>query len=159
LRFALAFTLCLLATGLTPHAQAADDILVIDETVDPPVEILLTEEQILALDSHVIETKTEFTDGVPRFEGPLVIDVLTLAGLATHETAQMVAVNDYSVLIPISDFRDYDVILAHRMNGKSLSRRDKGPYWVMYPLDEYGELSDPLYNNRLIWQLVEIRLQ
>jgi hypothetical protein len=42
------------------------------------------------------------------------------------------------------------------MNGAPLSRREKGPYWLVYPYD-----SDPIFQSetvytRSIWQLVSI---
>ncbi|MDT8343441.1 MAG: hypothetical protein RQ752_03305 [Thermohalobaculum sp.] len=134
-------------------------ILIRDLSVSPPIETLVSAEQIAALETQTIVTRTEFTDGEPRFDGPLMTDVLKLAGNRGWTTARMIAANDYSIEIPVSDFISYGVIVAHSMNGKRLSRRDKGPYWLMYPLDRFAELRDPVYNNRLIWQLVTIELR
>lgn len=64
---------------------------------------------------------------------------------------------DYFVDIPASDFRRYNAILAMEADGTRLSRRDKGPLWLMYPLTDHPELQgDPVYITRLIWQLVRI---
>ena len=41
-------------------------------------------------------------------------------------------------------------------DGKKLSRRDKGPLWLMYPISDHDELKDALYIHRLIWQVVRI---
>ena len=41
-------------------------------------------------------------------------------------------------------------------NGKKLSRREKGPLWLMYPISDHAELTDPIYLRRLIWQVVRI---
>ena len=141
-------------------AQAGGkELTVVDTTASPPVEIVLSEAQLNALEQQTLVTKTDYTDGPTTFIGPLVIDVMALVGQGPWETARMIAANDYAVEIPVSDFKAYDVILAHTMNGKPLSRRDKGPYWIMYPLDSHVELQDPLYNNRLIWQLKMIELR
>ena len=43
-------------------------------------------------------------------------------------------------------------------DGEKLSRRDQGPIWLMYPLDDYSELRDSIYNTRLVWQLTKIEL-
>lgn len=116
--------------------------------------VALSSEAIAALPQHEIATATEFTDGRPVFRGPLARDVLKAPAGAT--VAVMRAVNDYTVEIPLSDFADYDVVLATHMNGAPLSRRDKGPIWVMYPLDSHAELASPVYVNRLIWQLASV---
>ena len=44
-------------------------------------------------------------------------------------------------------------------NGERLSRRDKGPIWLIYPLDDHEELKDPVYTIRLIWQLTAMELR
>lgn len=66
------------------------------------------------------------------------------------------AANDYYVEIPVSDFRDYDVILAMQADGVPLARREKGPLWLMYPISDHEELADPLYIHRLIWQVEKV---
>ena len=58
-----------------------------------------------------------------------------------------------------SGVTDYDVILAMWANGVRLSRRDKGPIWLMYPLDDHPELSEAKYSSRLVWQLVRMELK
>ena len=69
---------------------------------------------------------------------------------------RFVAANDYYVDIPTSDFADYDAILAMEADGEPLSRREKGPLWLMYPISDHAELRDPIYLRRLIWQVVRI---
>ena len=59
------------------------------------------------------------------------------------ETVRFTAANDYFVDIPTSDFRDYDAILAMEADGKKLSRREKGPLWLMYPISDHPELQRP----------------
>jgi hypothetical protein len=130
---------------------AADAVLSIDANGDVRG---LTMEDLRALPRTMITTTTEFTDGPTQFAGPLARDVLTPPDGAT--VAVMRAINDYSVEIPLDDFRRFDVVLAIEVNGKTMSRRDKGPIWVMYPLDDHPELQSPIYINRLIWQLSSV---
>lgn len=144
---------------LAPASVLAGDITIRDLRSSPPVEIVLDGDDIAALPDATIVTRTDFTDGETRFEGPLATAVFALAGVEGWDVARMIAANDYAVDIPAKDFTVYGVILAHSADGARLSRRDKGPYWVMYPLDDFDELSDPVYNNRLIWQLVAVELR
>ena len=83
-------------------------------------------------------------------------DVLAQVGLDELETVRFVAANDYFVDIPTEDFRDYDAILAMEANGEKLSRREKGPLWLMYPISDHAGARDPIYLRRLIWQVVRI---
>lgn len=107
-----------------------------------------------AMPQREIVTTTEFTDGAVAFSGPLARDVLDPPSGAA--VAVMTALNDYAVEVPLKDFMDFDVVLAIRMNGERMSRRDKGPIWLMYPLDDHAELRQPVYVNRLIWQLKSV---
>jgi hypothetical protein len=139
---------------------AADDLLVVSNATDPAqAEVRFTEADLLSLPQVTIRTRTEFTDGVVEFVGPLVRDAIAFIEIGAATTVHLVAANDYAIDIPLGDFTDYDVILALRTNGERLTIRDKGPIWLMYPLDDHAELQDPMYNNRLIWQLTVIELR
>jgi hypothetical protein len=116
----------------------------------------LSLDELAALPQVVLKTENEFTDGVVAYRGPLVRDVLAKLGLDRLEQVRFVAANDYYVDIPTEDFRTYDAILAMEADGKALSRREKGPLWLMYPISDYPELQDPTYLRRLIWQVVRI---
>ena len=71
----------------------------------------------------------------------------------------MTAANDYTVEIQAAEFETYDVIFALDIDGEILSMRDKGPIWLMYPISDFEELQKPIYNNRLIWQLVRVEIE
>jgi hypothetical protein len=139
---------------------AADELLVVRNATDPAqAEVRFSEADLLALPQVTIRTRTDYTDGVVEFVGPLARDVVALIETGTATTGHLVAANDYAIDIPLSDLADYDVILAMQANGERLTIRDKGPIWVMYPLDDHAELQDPMYNNRLIWQLTVMELR
>lgn len=141
-------------------AQADEVILVVSNAASPDTpEVRLTEEELLALPQVTVRTNTEFTDGVVAYAGPLARDVVELVGAEEATSAHLVALNDYAVDIPLDDFYEYDVIMALHADGERLSRRDKGPIWIMYPVDEHAELQDPLYNVRMIWQLARMELR
>jgi hypothetical protein len=154
----LAATALLAWTG--PPVQATDAPAMLTITAGEHVAALSAAD-VAALPQHEIRTANEFIDGVGVFTGPLarvaLADAMAAAPGATE--AVMVALNDYEVAIPLSDFLDYDVVLATAMNGKPLTRRDKGPIWVMYPIDDHNELRQSIYDNRLIWQLKTIVLR
>ncbi|HEY8610973.1 MAG TPA: molybdopterin-dependent oxidoreductase [Roseomonas sp.] len=111
-----------------------------------------------ALPSHSLSTATNWTSGVRRFEGPLVRDALAQAG-AQGERAMAVALNDYAIEIPMTDFEEYDVILALRMDGQALTVRNKGPIWLVYPRDEHPEIRNSMYDSRWIWQLRTLQVR
>lgn len=107
---------------------------------------------------HTLATHSEWTDGVQTFSGPMARAILDTAG-ATGTNLVAVALNDYQVNIPFSDVYDYPVILATTVEGKLLTRRDKGPIWIVYPRDDYPELANPETNTKWVWQLKELIVQ
>ena len=163
LRRLLTTIVCVIAwAGGTTGVVADDRILltVVNERINGGNgEITFTEAELEALEWRVIRTKTEFTDGENEFAGPRIAAILDLIGRAGATTVEMVAANDYAVEIAIEEILQYDAIAAMEMDGQRLSLRDKGPLWVMYPLDDFGELRDPAYNSRLIWQLTTMVLK
>lgn len=110
------------------------------------------------LPGHELTTSTSVTDGVNHFEGFLMRDLLDRLG-ANGETAIALALNDYIVEIPLQDFYDYDVILATHMDDQRLTRRDKGPLWIVYPRDDHAELQDIRYDYRWVWQLHRLEIE
>lgn len=110
------------------------------------------------LPRHALTTSTSVTDGRHRFEGFLMRDLLAWLG-ASGETAVATALNDYIVEIPLQDFHDYDVMVATHMDGQQLTRRDKGPLWIVYPRDAHSRLQDIRYDYRWVWQLRRLEIQ
>ena len=127
------------------------------ELVGPDGRTLdLSLDDLEALPQTTVATENEFSDGVVSYRGPLVRDVLALSGLEGLDEVRFTAANDYFVDIPTSDFTAYDAILAMEADGNRLSRREKGPLWLMYPISDHTELRDPIYMRRLIWQVIRI---
>jgi hypothetical protein len=134
------------------HPALADTVLTLEPYEGEPVELSL--EEIEALPQTAFVAQNEFVDAPTVFRGPLVRDVLALGGLHDAKLVRFTALNDYSVDIPASDFAAFDAIFAVEANGRRLSRRDKGPLWLVYPMDSHPELQQHEYTARLIWQVV-----
>ena len=146
----------LLVSPLTAKA-AAPALLIV--SADQSQTLDLSVDDLAAMPQVTVATKNEFSDGMVSYRGPLVRDVLEKAGIGRASSVRFTAVNDYFVDVPTDDFRNYDAILAIEANGERLSRRDKGPIWLMYPISSHPELQDPIYLRRLIWQVVRIEAQ
>lgn len=110
------------------------------------------------LPHHLLKTHTVVTDGVKTFDGFLMRDLLKWVG-ARGKTVTCIALNDYVIDIPASDFRKFDVLVATRMDGVRLEPSDKGPLWIVYPRDDHEELQDLRYDYRWVWQLYQLQVQ
>lgn len=102
-----------------------------------------------------IVTATPFMPGKTTFEGVLLRDLLKAAGVTSPKLV-MTALNDYSVEVPLSDAMNYDVIVAYKVDGKYMRVRDKGPFWLVYPLDQHAELQNEATSTKMIWQMKTI---
>ena len=105
-----------------------------------------------------LKTTTPWLDGAQVFKGVLARTLLERLG-AEGTTVVATALNDYTVSIPMDDFRNYDVLLATEMNGEEMRVSDKGPIWIVYPRDDHPELQERRISERWVWQLKALEVQ
>jgi hypothetical protein len=108
-----------------------------------------------ALPQGRFEGETPWTHGTTVFTGPLGAALLDAVG-ASGTTMQVNALNDYNADIPVSDFREHAVILATRHDGELMSIRNRGPIWVIYPMDKEPSLRVETTYTRSVWQVKSI---
>ena len=108
--------------------------------------------RLMALGVTHLRTGTIWTDGVHDFTGSRMKDIMDYLGL-TDGTIKAVALNDYTVEIPVSDAVADGPILAYAMDDAPMSVRDKGPLWIVYPFDAKPEYRSEVTYTRAIWQL------
>ncbi len=105
-----------------------------------------------ALEQRETVTETPWHEGVQTFTGPRLSTLLAAAGASGSEL-RIVAVNDYAATMPWQDTQDHEVILASRRNGETMSVRETGPLFVIYPFDEDPSLRDEVFFSRSVWQV------
>ncbi len=103
-----------------------------------------------------LDTSTPWTDGRTRFEGVRLRDLLP-GVLGPNGTIVVRAHNDYFAKLPVRDLTEHDILLAWRADDRPLTLRDKGPFWLVYPLDALGaDASRHLH--KMVWQVRSIEL-
>ncbi len=111
-----------------------------------------------ALGQSEFDTETIWTDGSHRFSGVSLKALLEHVG-ATGSEIKATAINDYTVKIPTSDAVANGPIIAYAMDGKPMSRREKGPLWVIYPYSSSSDYRSEVIYSRSIWQLDRISIE
>lgn len=153
--FSVSIALSLVLAGTLETARpasAAEGILTIGGGSPSVAEVDLDYEALARMPHHRVVTSTPWTEGASVFEGVLMRELMRVIGV-TGTTIKLVALNDYSITIPVSDIESYDVILAYERDGAPMPVRDKGPLWVIYPLDAHPELNAQETHAKMIWQV------
>jgi hypothetical protein len=104
-----------------------------------------------------LKTWTPWTVGEPAFEGVLAKTIMDEVG-AQGTSVRATALNDYEVTIPLADFSNYRVLLAMYQDGQELTKRERGPLWIVYPWTDHPELDDRPTRQKSIWQLVHLHV-
>lgn len=142
-------------------APAGEVILTVRGAIgngNSPEGALFDRPMLEALGTERLRTSSPWTDGVAEFEGVPARKVMAAVG-ARGSVAIASALNDYQAEIPLSDFEDYPVLFALRMNGQELTVRDRGPIWIVYPRDDHAELRNERINSRWVWQLTGLTVE
>jgi len=104
------------------------------------------------------QTTSPWYDGRTTFEGVPMQKLMDFVG-AEGSVVKVTALNDYTTEIPLSDFKEFNVILALKINGKYMRIRDKGPLFVVYPYDSIPELNNKIYYSRSAWQVSRMSIE
>lgn len=164
LRATLLALLCALmsgpALGDTLPAPQGEVILTVSGAIsNPNGEGVLTLDTALldSLPQHSFTTSTIWTEGTATYQGVLLRDLLAAAG-ASGGTVKLIALNDYEITMPAADALADGPLLAYLSDGKPMSRRDKGPVWLIYPFDDVAAYRTEQSYARSIWQLNRIEI-
>ena len=110
------------------------------------------------LPQRTFTTLTPWETKPVQFTGPLLRDVLA-AVKAQGTVIKAMALNDFQSTIPVEDAMKFDVVMAHKMNGKPISVKTKGPLFIVYPYDAKPELRSAVYYERSPWQLKSLTIE
>ena len=140
--------------GALPALPASSRVLL--QAGAPGQERAFTLAQIEALGLHRVTTSTYWPSDDGTYEGVLLRDLLSAAGLANATHINVVARDGFTQTIPREDWTRWPVMLATRKNGAALGVRDKGPLRIVYPRDMDPALHNEQYRLRWIWMVTRI---
>lgn len=119
-------------------------------TADGNLELDL--KMLQAMPVTTFKTNTIWLEKAVEFTGVNLKAVLDYAG-ASGALIHAIALNDYKVDIP-TETADADApMVAYHIDGETMSSREKGPLWVVYPYDQDVKYRTELTYSRSIWQL------
>ncbi|HEY3146198.1 MAG TPA: hypothetical protein VGJ75_07600 [Dongiaceae bacterium] len=149
---------CLLVTIMTSFGARADDAALTFTGKVPNGQVTLTRDEIAKLPQRELsEQPTSFPAAI-NFKGPLLSDVLKLAG-ATGGDVTLTAADDYKVDIRADEMAKYNPILAIEKDGVRMAPDDFGPFFVMWPFKEKPEIDNEAFQAKAIWTVVKIEVK
>lgn len=104
------------------------------------------------------QTSSPWYNGRTTFTGIPLQKLMDYVG-AKGSVVKVTALNDYTTIIPLSDFKKYNVILAVKINDKYIRVRDKGPLFIVYPYDSMPELNNQVFYARSAWQVSKMNIE
>ena len=114
--------------------------------------------ELRAMGEAEITTGTPWTDGVQRFTGVTLAQLLGDAP-PPGGTLRLIALNDYESQMPVDAVDPDAPIIAYWRDGNPMSIRDKGPFWVVFPFDSGTQFQSEQMFSRSVWQLVRIVIE
>jgi hypothetical protein len=121
-------------------------------------ELTITQEQLLQLPQRSIITELPWIEGKSTFTGVYIEDLLNIVDKELPSQILIIALNSYNVTIPKSDFIKYKPIIAIKKDNQFMSIRNKGPFWLIFPLSELPSIDNVDYHAKMIWQISRIEL-
>ena len=125
-----------------------------------PSGLAIDRAMIDAMPQHDYVTGTVWTVGVSRFSGVLLSEFLAAIGAdGQHSEGQQIeirALDGYVAVIPVSEIDEEAPLLATRIDGRPMHRRDRGPAWLVYPYDRDPVFRSDTVLQRSVWQIERI---
>ena len=96
--------------------------------------------------------------------GPLLTDVLALAGAASGDKVELAmrAVDGYAPTLSLADARRYRYIVAMQMDGTPLALGGLGPLWAVYEADRFPEIASKPIDQRFAtcpWAMYHVEVR
>lgn len=155
------YTLFVGAVWADPLSQPTGDVVL---TVSGQVGVtnqdgaaVFDMDMLKAMPAGTYQTSTIWTEGEKTFMG-VPLKALLEAVDADGKTVLASAINDYTVEIPVETVTESAPLIAYEMDGAAMSRRQKGPLWIVYPYDSDPAFRAEVIYSRSIWQLDRIEI-
>lgn len=114
-------------------------------------------ERLDTLPQNSFTTTTIWTEGEAEFSGPTLKSILAEVG-AEGKPVKAFALNEYNVELELGTIEADVPIIATRADGKPLSRRDKGPLWIVFPYDSSEKYKNEVIYMESVWHLYKLQV-
>ncbi|MGF1714036.1 oxidoreductase [Photobacterium chitinilyticum] len=150
----------LLSSVISLSALAYETTLTIEgqDTSGQHIAVTLTRAQLEQLPQTTLTTHLPWVKGQAEFKGVKLTTLLDSFKIKPSQIT-MSALNDYSASASWQHIEKYEPIIAIEKNNQYLKIRDYGPYWLVFSIDQYPELSQRKNLAKMVWQLETIKAE
>ncbi len=156
----VAFLILFSASALIPFnvAQATDALFTISgvNSKGEKIEIGLTRELATEIGLSKIHTKVLFQGEAKHSVIGVTIGTVLKKYDLVGNNLHITALDGYAIDAPRADYDTYPAMFALEIDGKPLSVRERGPSWIIYPVSDFVELDNPVFEARSVWQLASV---
>ncbi len=132
----------------------------------PLMTLVLPDGQVRVLDEAALDglpqteftTTTPWTQGTHHYRGPTLAAVLAAQGIRDARKIAVSALNGYQQVVDLALFDGVPLTLVRQQDGKLLTRRNKGPLWLLISFTTYPELDVADIHNCMVWQITRIEI-
>lgn len=135
-------------------AQASSPLL---QLVLADKVISLDEAALAALPQTEFKTATPWTTGTHSYRGPTLASVLSSQGIQAS-LLEVSALNGYQQQLDLALFEQVPLTLVRYEDDKPLTRRNKGPLWLLMPFSAHPDLDVPVIHSCMVWQVIRIEV-
>jgi hypothetical protein len=172
--YALLVAACSTTSSAPFYKQVSDARLKAGDTLPAPTgDVILTvtgkigtknTADGIAMDRDMIESvgQVDYTVTDPFetkdyvYRGPMMSALLDLWQVSSDATTlEVVALDDYTVNVPIDDLRKYPVLFAVQQDGQYMPVSTRGPAMLVYPYNNF-DFNHVVYNDYWAWQIKSI---
>ncbi|MGY3857969.1 hypothetical protein [Aeromonas veronii] len=128
-------------------------LVLADKTV-----VNMDEAALAALPEVEFKTATPWTTGVHSYRGPTLASLLASQGLKQVSIIDVIGLNGYRQRLDLSLFSGIPLTVTRFEDDKPLTRRNKGPLWLLMPFSAYPALDLPTIHSYMVWQLIRLEV-
>lgn len=115
------------------------------------------------LPKHSIKPTLEYDGKVHQLQGPLLLDVLKVAGIGDDEKTKLVlrAVDGYAATVSVAQARKFGIIIADSMDQAPMALGGLGPLWAVFDGEKQPEYAGKSLSERFAacpWALYHIEV-
>lgn len=158
---ALLLAMLLALLPATPGANAGSPAVTIEDPGHGTV-VEIDRSAMRQLPHSEFSTSTVWTEGVDRYGGVLLQDLLAAAGIDTaagNGRVQVSALDGYSAVLAFSEITAQAPLLAFLRNGDPMPARAQGPFWLLWPFDDNPAFRTETTYARSVWQVSHLLVE